>query len=481
MRDRVPDTPARERAKRAAFETSPLSTLLVPLSPRTPDLSSPESEEDAGGGGETWSGFAREDEPSTPRGDALGVFAAEMDGAARWDVGAFECASGAKSVELERRRGKTRSGDFDEMGFDFRECENEEPLEMFRVFGKEIGKPPKTRGGSLGGNETTRGRGLFGSFGGQRSGQGSGSGSGSFGSREPGEGFSALSRMNSLAETKVLTSTLLVRQTSVTADAAFDFDDHFRYEQQIGFSQNSEVWLVTSKTSGSAFVVKKCLHSLTTEAQRAKYKREVEAAALLPEHPNVVRYYRSWQQDQHFYIQMEHCACGSLSSVFARLPPQTLIAELDVWRLAAQVASGLAFMHLHKIVHLDIKPDNIYIDVNGTCKIGDFGLAYVQDSGWDWEEGDGGYVAPELLNVSPGQVPETSADMYSLGVTLYEAASGIKFPRGASSIPPLPEGRSRELARVIEACLNTDPAKRATAQDVATFAHENVAALEKAH
>ena len=70
----------------------------------------------------------------------------------------------------------------------------------------------------------------------------------------------------------------------------------------------------------------------------------------------------------------------------------------------------------------------------------------------------------------------------SLGVTLYEAASGLRFPRGATpraSLPPLPEGRSAELARLVDGCLATDPDQRATAQDVATFAQETVALLEQ--
>ena len=114
--------------------------------------------------------------------------------------------------------------------------------------------------------------------------------SSSWGSRNEREFGSSLSRMNSLAETKVLTSTLLVRaRRAFRATRVFEFDEHFQYEQQIGSSQNSEVWLVTSKTSGRAFVVKKCLHAFTTDAQRAKLRREVEAAALLPEHPNIVR------------------------------------------------------------------------------------------------------------------------------------------------------------------------------------------------
>ncbi len=519
---RTPEAETRGNARKNAMTFSPLSVLLHPISPASASPSPRVGFKDdertnparlfpsggARGTGET------EEEPHTPRGmDADGgVFAREADAEARWGAmtpNAFAETTTAPSVEAARRRSKTRSADLDAEGmggFDFRgggdafggggdafgggggEGEGEGGDAggpgMFRVFGRDIGRPP-----------------LFSSFGAQNCGgtttsmststRGSGSegrdgslGS-SWGSRraaDDGGGGSALSRMNSLAETKVLTSTLLVRQTSVSGDAEFDFDDHFQFEQQIGCSKTSEVWLVTSKTSGRAFVVKKCVRSFTTDTQRAEYKREVEAAAMLPEHPSIVRYYRSWQKEQLFYIQMEHCACGSLAGVLARLPRRTLLDETDVWRLAAQVASGLAHMHDHGVLHLDIKPDNIYIDIDGAYKIGDLGLAYARGRGWDWEEGDGGYVAPELLNMFPGEEPAPSADVFSLGVSLYEAASGETFPRGATpraALPPLPDGRSAELATLIDGCLATDPSRRATARDVCNFALETLAALGK--
>ena len=48
-------------------------------------------------------------------------------------------------------------------------------------------------------------------------------------------------------------------------------------------------------------------------------------------------------------------------------------------------------------LHLDVKPDNVLLDASGTYKLGDFGVAYVKDKGWELQDGDGGYVAPEVL------------------------------------------------------------------------------------
>ena len=84
-------------------------------------------------------------------------------------------------------------------------------------------------------------------------------------------------------------------------------------------------------------------------------------------------------------------------------------------------------------MHLDIKPENVYIDGAGTYHIGDFGLAVV-DEKWDWEEGDGRYLAPELLQ--DDCTPTTAADIYSLGVMLVECATGKLLPRNRATFSP---------------------------------------------
>jgi serine/threonine protein kinase len=76
---------------------------------------------------------------------------------------------------------------------------------------------------------------------------------------------------------------------------------------------------------------------------------------------------------------------------------------------------------------MDIKPENIYLHSSGTFKIGDFGLAIVATSHATWQEGDGRYVAPELLKRASR--PSAAADVYSLAASLLQCALGMPLGR----------------------------------------------------
>ena len=224
-----------------------------------------------------------------------------------------------------------------------------------------------------------------------------------------------------------------------------------------------------SRRDGSLSAVKRSLAAFTGRADRERYLREVRAAAALPEHPHCVRYLRGWQQEQHFFVQMELCPGGSLAAVLAALPPGALLPEADVWRLARELASGLAHCHAHDVLHLDVKPGNVFLDDGAAAKLGDFGLAILTGRGWRAEEGDGAYVAPELLN--PAAMPDGStaeptpaADVFSLGCTLLEAA-GLR-PQSASSSLELPAGRSLHLQELLRAMTRLAPLERPSAAQV---------------
>lgn len=276
-------------------------------------------------------------------------------------------------------------------------------------------------------------------------------------------------RTGSLSDTKLLATTAvkLARQDSSMFPEAFRFDDHFHYVGIVGRSQTSEVYAAMHKEDGTLYAVKKSLHEFKGYADRKRWLREVECVERLPAHPHIVTYYRGWQQDMRFYIQMEYCQGGSLRNVLDHMQGSTLLEE-DIWTIGYQVASGLAFIHDNGVLHLDIKPDNIFISADGTYKIGDFGIA-ITNAYEDWEEGDGAYLAPELLNDLAE--PTTAADMYSLGAMLYECATGTTLPRSCldrekiTTKVQLP-GRSEALSGLLQYLLASAPQDRPTASEL---------------
>jgi serine/threonine protein kinase len=168
----------------------------------------------------------------------------------------------------------------------------------------------------------------------------------------------------------------------------------------------------------------------------------------------------------------------------ARLPGNSgesdghLIPESTVWKICHDVAAGLSHIHSHGIVHNDIKPSNIFLvahnRLGALLKIGDFGNAGDVGTSEDGQEGDTSYMAPELLSSG---TRHPSADIFSLGLTLYELASNLSWElpsegprwqelRHGSHTPDLPRSRRPELAQLIQAMLKPDPTLRLSAEAI---------------
>jgi len=159
---------------------------------------------------------------------------------------------------------------------------------------------------------------------------------------------------------------------------------------------------------------------------------------------------------------------------------QTLSDEQFV-RLVYQLSSGLADIHKVGVIHRDIKPPNVRIDVEGILKIIDFNLAREQDDAQTQGfVGTPGYAAPELYGFR--NVAFTPAvDMYAFGVTAWVLRFGAQLPHELVARPPLPdawkahgggfqslaERIDRELVDLLSACVSHDPAVRPSAATVA--------------
>jgi eukaryotic-like serine/threonine-protein kinase len=157
------------------------------------------------------------------------------------------------------------------------------------------------------------------------------------------------------------------------------------------------------------------------EAFRRRFLREARLAASLA-HPNVVRVYDSGEADGRPFIIMEYVEGETLADVLSR---RGRLSPTEAVELALQVCSGLEHAHRAGLVHRDIKPQNLLIRGDGTVKIVDFGIARSAQGTRLTETGSvlgtAAYLAPEQ---ALGEEVTPAADVYALGVVLYELLAG---------------------------------------------------------
>jgi hypothetical protein len=150
---------------------------------------------------------------------------------------------------------------------------------------------------------------------------------------------------------------------------------------------------------------------------RTRFRREL-AALLSIDHPNVVDVIDVVERDDEVAL-IQPLMAGTLAD---RLANDGALGPVEVAELGADLARGLAALHAAGVLHRDVKPSNVLIDHEGVPRLGDLGVALVRDDGAAAVVGTAEYLAPE---VAVGGEDHAGADVYALGVTLYEAMTGV--------------------------------------------------------
>ncbi len=125
-----------------------------------------------------------------------------------------------------------------------------------------------------------------------------------------------------------------------------------------------------SVEDGKYYAIKRSRESFKGKSDRERQLEEVCKHEQLAKHPNCVRFVRAWEERQHLYIQTELCQI-SLSD-FAEHNHD--IPESVVCNYLVDLLKAVRHLHDKDLIHLDIKPENIFISNDGMCKLGDFGL-----------------------------------------------------------------------------------------------------------
>jgi hypothetical protein len=247
-------------------------------------------------------------------------------------------------------------------------------------------------------------------------------------------------------------------------------DGRYRAVRRIDAGGMGEIWEADDTLLGRRVAIKVLAEELAGDpVALRRFRREARATAKL-DHPNVIRVYDFIDGEAPFLV-LELLEGHTLAD---RLRRDGALPALEAARIAAAVADGLDVAHRAGIIHRDIKPSNIMLTANGGVKVMDFGIA----AAWEAHSTTGqqllataSYTAPERIM---GGRASPAADLYSLGVVLYEMLTGRppfladtaeQLLRAHLEVAPRPV-RSlvfwvpAEIAAACEGALAKDPAGR---------------------
>jgi serine/threonine-protein kinase len=200
-------------------------------------------------------------------------------------------------------------------------------------------------------------------------------------------------------------------------------NDRYRLLTLLGTGASANVYLAEDQTLQRSVAVKLLQPALADdEGFLKRFRAEARAVAAL-NHPNVLQVYDWGEEESVPFLVTEYLAGGSLSDMLStgvRLSPE------QVAQIGQQAAAGLAYAHQRGLVHRDVKPANLLFDDEGRLRITDFGVARALAEA-SWTEPIGAmigtvrYASPEQAEGLP---VDGKADVYSLGLVLYEALVG---------------------------------------------------------
>ena len=250
--------------------------------------------------------------------------------------------------------------------------------------------------------------------------------------------------------------------------------ERYRLRSILGAGEFGEVWLSEDTLLGGMPVAIKFYQRTDAEGQ-AVFTREYTRVQHL-KHDNLLTatYFDVYQRRP--FLVMDYCSDGASSRYRGNM------SEEQLWQFAHDVAAGLAYMHRQEppIIHQDIKPGNVLVHGTGRFVITDFGISCSALSSSMTSKalkraGAVAYMGPERFLSQPETI--MASDIWSLGVSLYELATGYLPFEGKGGIalklgfemPILPPGFSDELTALIQACMARETWDRPRAAQIEEY------------
>ncbi|XP_031511727.1 serine/threonine-protein kinase Nek5 isoform X3 [Papio anubis] len=246
--------------------------------------------------------------------------------------------------------------------------------------------------------------------------------------------------------------------------------DKYDVIKAIGKGAFGKAYLAKGKSDSKHCVIKEINFEKMPIQEKEASKKEVILLAKM-KHPNIVAFFNSFQENGRLFIVMEYCDGGDLMKRINR-QRGVLFSEDQILGWFVQISLGLKHIHDRKILHRDIKAQNIFLSKNGmVAKLGDFGIARVLNNSMELARtciGTPYYLSPEICQNKPYN---NKTDIWSLGCVLYELCT-LKHPFEGNNLQqlvlkicqahfaPISPRFSRELHSLISQLFQVSPRDR---------------------
>ncbi len=246
----------------------------------------------------------------------------------------------------------------------------------------------------------------------------------------------------------------------------------YQIQKQLGEGLFTEIFQAIDLITQQTCVLKAMHMDKYPLDDKSKMFNEITLQSMI-NHPNVIAKFDSFHVERTIYVVLEFAPLGDLySHLWVNKHP---ITDIDIRRLYLQICQGMNAIHSQGILHRDLKPENILIDNNLNAKICDFGWACHAHDHSSLKEVAGtiAYMSPECLH---GHVQTTAADIWSLGILIYEMYHGREPFTGDTAqerynsilngLPQFDPVHPIEAAELFFGCVQLDPSARLTISQI---------------
>ena len=214
----------------------------------------------------------------------------------------------------------------------------------------------------------------------------------------------------------------------------------YKIKESLGRGQYGDVYKVLNTNDKKIYCMKTILIQNENSIKIEKIKEEAEILKKL-DNENIIKYYESFEEQDHFFIVMEYCETDLKKFIEYYKSEKNFMSESLILDFVLDICSGLKEIHSHQIIHRDLKPENLFVNNQLNIKIGDFGISKQLKSPIDYTESKGigtlSYMAPEMIREHKYN---HKVDIWALGCIVYELCTLNTYFKGISTLSEMING-----------------------------------------